>query len=126
VPRGVRWGRSGARRCRVVELMAGTSIPHLAIPLRVTPAHSLAVNEQANPDDLAQCVEVLLLTETGDRIEVPDYGVPPMLFSRVDPVAIVEACSHWEPRATVEADAVVGDSWDDLVTSVVASVRAVS
>lgn len=105
-------------------IMAGTSIPHLAIPLRVSPAHSLTVNEQASPEDLAQCVQVLLLTEIGDRIEVPDYGVRPMLFSRVSPVAIIEACSRWEPRATVSAEAVVGDTWDDLVTSVTAFVRS--
>jgi phage baseplate assembly protein W len=69
-------------------------------------------------------VQVLLLTEIGYRVEVPEYGVRPMMFATVDSVAVVEACSRWEPRAEVSIESAVGETWDDLVTSVVANVRS--
>lgn len=100
------------------------AIPHLRIPLQVLPDGSLAMNEQATPDDLAQCVKVLMLTEIGDRIEVPKYGVVPMLFNTVSRHLLLEAISRWEPRATVDVEVIAGPTWDDLLTSVVENVRS--
>ncbi len=80
-----------------------TDIPHLAIPLTLGPGGQLAVNEQDTLDDVAQCVQVLLETTAGSRIEEPSYGVPDLTFRTSLTLADVEAAiDEWEPRATVE------------------------
>lgn len=101
-----------------------SGIPHLRIPMRVISDGTFETNGQNSLDDLAQCVQVLMLTEIGDRIEVPAYGVAPMLFSTVRPNLVEDAIHRWEPRASVAVSAIIGENWDDLVTNVVENVRS--
>jgi phage baseplate assembly protein W len=83
----------------------------------------MATVEQDTPEDVAQCVEVLLMTETGSRVEVPEYGVDPWVFRRPDRTAVVAACERWEPRAKVGLSVVQGVGWDEMVEAVTAETR---
>ena len=104
-------------------MVGAVTVPHLALPLRLTRDGSMATVDQDGPDEVAQCVEVLLMTEQGSRVEVHDYGVPGWVFQRPDRTAVVAACSRWEPRADVTITAVQGVGWDELVESVTAELR---
>lgn len=56
--------------------------------------------EQDTLDEIAQCVEVLLSTTEGQRLEVPDYGIPDPTFSVDLPLREIETkIADWEPRA---------------------------
>lgn len=65
-----------------------------------------------------QCVAALLGTAEGDRLEVPDYGLPDQVFTLSGTrAAVMAAIERWEPRAlavvTEEAQVL-----DDLVRRV--------
>lgn len=88
-------------------------VPHLSIPLRVTPSGGLAVNEQDGIDDVTQCVRVLLATQAGSRIDSVEYGIhdPTFAVSRsgqLDTADLEAAVAEWEPRAEVDFDSLVG------------------
>lgn len=78
-------------------------VPHFAIPFRVDSSGAAAVVDQDSFQEIAQCCEVLFLTTPGERIELPEYGVPNQVFlpeSLVDTSALSTAVKKWEPRAT--------------------------
>lgn len=58
--------------------------------------------------DIQNCVEAVLRTERGSRLELPEFGIPNMAFQTngPQPQPIREAIDRWEPRAryAVEAD----------------------
>lgn len=79
---------------------ASVSVPHLALPLRYLNGSAL-VNEQDQPDDIADCVYAICKTNPGDRIEMPDFGLLDPAFGQ-EPLpasAIQSQIEHWEPRA---------------------------
>jgi phage baseplate assembly protein W len=80
-----------------------TVVPHFAFPFRVGPS-GMATVEQDSLEEIAQCVEVVVRTRPGDRIENPELGVTDLTFS-ADPVpdraVITAAVEVWEPRASV-------------------------
>lgn len=79
-------------------------VPKLSFPFRLSESgRSVMVVEQNSDDEILDCVEVLLSTERGERLEVPDYGVPDQSFLQggVDVNDLVGAVARWEPRATV-------------------------
>ena len=79
-------------------------IPHLKFPLQLN-GSSFAVVDQDSADDIVQCVEVLVGTTRGQRMELPEYGVADPTFADViDVQDVINAVAEWEPRATVEAD----------------------
>lgn len=82
-------------------------VPHFALPFRFETdptgeAHA-AVNEQDSPDDIADCVQAILMCPLGFRLELPDFGVRDQTFG--SPGAnlddIQAAISLYEPRADV-------------------------
>src|SRR5688572_10071540 len=78
-------------------------IPHFAIPFRVDASGSAVVVDQDSFEEIAQCVGVLFSTTKGQRIELPDYGVPDQVFteqSSVDTSELAGVVNQWEPRAT--------------------------
>lgn len=92
-------------------------VPHFAMPLRLD-GSSFAVVEQDSDEDILQNVAVLVNTNIGDRIEIPDYGTPDQLFQeRIDAGGVAEAVDEWEPRATVTVEESV-DSVDELMRHV--------
>jgi phage baseplate assembly protein W len=87
-------------------------IPHFAIPFRVTASGSAAVVDQDSFEEIGQCVAVLMSTTAGERIELPDYGIPNPVFqveSDVDTAELATAVQKWEPRATALVHSTVID-----------------
>jgi phage baseplate assembly protein W len=87
-------------------------VPHFAHPFRVDASGSVAVLDQDTDEEIAQCVQVLLSTTVGERIEVPTYGIPNPVFrnqSTVDDANMAAAVRKWEPRATALVHSTVID-----------------
>lgn len=77
-------------------------VPHFAFPLRFESGGGATVVEQDTPEEITQCVEVLLRTHDGTRIEVPEYGVSDFAFRvDVDRSLLLGEVERWEPRARV-------------------------
>lgn len=77
-------------------------IPHFSFPFRRTMnGKSVVVTEQDMDDEILDCLEVLLTTERGERIELPDYGLPDPLFVQggMSLETIQQVIATWEPRA---------------------------
>ncbi|MCA1781991.1 MAG: hypothetical protein ABR616_05775 [Dermatophilaceae bacterium] len=87
------------------------SVPHFELPLRLRGSGSFAVLEQDFPEEIVQAVEVLLRTEVGTRVEVPEYGAESMLFRTViNRDLIAQQIEEWEPRVI----AILEDRPDDF------------
>jgi phage baseplate assembly protein W len=87
-------------------------VPHFALPFRVTAAGSVAVVEQDTFEEIAQCVGVLFSTTRGERLELPDYGIPNPVFqaeAAVNTAELAMAVKQWEPRATALVHSTVID-----------------
>lgn len=77
-------------------------VPHLALPFRIHANGSANVLEQDTRDEVAQSVRVLVSTREGERIEVPAYGIPDLVFDVQSPEHIIDgAVEEWEPRASI-------------------------
>jgi phage baseplate assembly protein W len=79
-----------------------TVVPQLSLPLRIDPATgTYAEVEQDSVDDVAGCVEAVLLTRIGERDELPEFGTPDLAFLELplDLGALVRLVEQWEPRA---------------------------
>lgn len=75
---------------------------HFAFPFRFGAAGRANVVEQDSPEEIEQGVKVLLLTELGERVEVPDFGVEEGTFrTALDLDAYAEAATEWDERASV-------------------------
>lgn len=83
-------------------------IPHLAVPIRFE-NDEIAVVEQDSPDDIAQCVEAVLRTIVGTRIDAPEYGISDPTFHQISPSpsaeAYVQAVERFEPRVRLLGEA---------------------
>lgn len=92
------------------------SIPHFRLPFRVTNG-SVDTIEQDSLDEIAQCVQVLLSTELGTRLELPDYGIAqPLFMTKIDFSAVLAQLDKWEPRARTVINSDI-DSTDELLRS---------
>lgn len=80
------------------------SVPHFAAPFRVENG-AVATVEQDSPEEIAQCVEAVLNTMVGSRIEAPGYGIPDETFKTQAPnpsIAVyLAAVEEAEPRAVL-------------------------
>ncbi|HTU13701.1 MAG TPA: GPW/gp25 family protein [Solirubrobacterales bacterium] len=82
-------------------------VPHIKLPLTFTD-WGTAVVEQDSAEEIRQCVELVLRTPTGSRVEVPEFGIDDLAFSRsTDRIEeeVLRAVDEWEPRARAMADA---------------------
>ena len=97
-------------------------VPHLAFPVRVD-GSTFATVEQDSFDDVAGCVELVLRTPRGSRIDAPEFGLPDLTFNegRVDPALVTGALDRWEDRVgqvlTLDPASTI-DSTDALVAHV--------
>lgn len=80
------------------------SIPHFSLPFRVVNG-SIAEVEQGSVEEIEDCVESILRTIAGTRIDNPDFGVPDESFTQQTPNSSAElyiaAIEAQEPRARV-------------------------
>lgn len=92
------------------------AVPHFAYPFRVSGDH-VAVVEQDTWDEVAQSVQMVLTTERGSRLAVPEYGVDSPLFAtltRGREQHMLEAVNRWEPRARATIG-ITADNVDEFV-----------
>jgi hypothetical protein len=78
-------------------------IPHFDYPFRLTAQGHPVVVEQDAIEEIESCLAVILITEEGQRIELPEFGIESLLFKR-QPVPvddIYNAITDQEPRAAV-------------------------
>jgi phage baseplate assembly protein W len=75
---------------------------HLSSPFTLT-AHGAKVIEQGTTEDIEQCVYRVAVFPEGTREDLPEYGIPPLLFSTapLDQTLLQEAVERWEPRASI-------------------------
>lgn len=66
----------------------------------------LKAAEQGSGDDLVSCVEAVLRTRIGDRMEHPEFGTFDLRFQQlpVDLDTVVAHVARWEPRARLLAE----------------------
>ena len=84
--------------------MAQLEIPQISFPLRFAAGKPIVV-EQDSDDEVRDCVEVLMRTPLGSRLEYSDYGIAdPTFRSEVDLDEIREAIGEWELRADIQID----------------------
>lgn len=96
-------------------------IPHFDLPFRM--AGHAVVNDQDTLEDVSTCVEAIVRTHKGQRIEVPDFGIPDPTF-QVQPIrldAIVNAILDQEPRASILVEQ-APDRFDSLIARIIARV----
>lgn len=78
----------------------GTQPPqHLRIPFTIDATGAASTVDQDSWLDVAQCVQTLLATPSGSRVELPDYGVPDLTFTDGTHANLEQAVQKWEPRA---------------------------
>lgn len=75
--------------------------PHFTFPFQRSASGIAAVQEQDSEEEIMDCVEVLLSTEIGERMELPEYGLPDQTFSQggADIERVSGVVQKWEPRA---------------------------
>lgn len=99
------------------------NIPHFAVPFEIAVtghgAPTALVTEQDSPEEILDCVEVVLRYETGYRLEKPEFGTPDQTFAEPAPDTkrIFGAIDIWEPRAEPVITAEV-DKFDSLISRV--------
>lgn len=77
-------------------------IPHLKIPLELA-GNSFATVEQDSPEDIAQCVKIILRTPFGSRDDVPTMGLTEQRYRAGGPnlAEIERQILEHEPRVDV-------------------------
>lgn len=81
--------------------------PHFKFPFQFTADGSrLQVVEQDSDDEIVDCVEVLISTLQGERIELPDYGIQDQAFRQggVDTGHILAQIRKFEERASIQLE----------------------
>ena len=78
------------------------SIPDLSYPPRIVDG-DVATVEQGSIEEIQQCVEAVLHTIVGSRIDAPEYGIPNETFKQLGPDenadVYLAAIEEAEPRA---------------------------
>jgi phage baseplate assembly protein W len=78
--------------------------PQFHMPFQVVNGQITQI-EQDSQREVEQCVEAILSTRIGSRLEEPEFGIPDQLFELLPPDPNVDdvlaAIELWEPRARV-------------------------
>lgn len=81
--------------------------PHFRFPFQFTSSGTRAqVVEQDSDEEIMDCIQVLLSTEIGERIELPDYGIADQTFREngVNTAHIMAQIRRFEERAEIELE----------------------
>jgi phage baseplate assembly protein W len=96
------------------------TVPQLAWPFQIGADGAPATVAQDSLEELAQSVELIVTTRSGERLGAPRFGVPDPVGRRdASLVEIVAAIAEHEPRvdATVTAQRIVdGDPLAQAIT----------
>jgi len=107
-----------ATPAKVFRPTASSAIPptpvrgpqHLTVPMTLSATGSYGCVDQDSPADVTSCVQVLLRTRVGERLEVPQFGVPDPTFMAAGQGwagVLEQAVQRWEPRAAGAAIPIV-------------------
>jgi phage baseplate assembly protein W len=80
------------------------SVKHFSFPFTLGPNKHARAVEQDSDDDIMGCVEAVCRTQIGQRIEVPEFGLPDQTFAEggPDPTMVERAVETWEERCAAE------------------------
>lgn len=81
--------------------------PHFKFPFRFSSTGTrIQYVEQDSDDEILDCIEVLLSTTQGERIELPDYGIADQVFREngVNSAHILAQIRKYEERADVQLE----------------------
>lgn len=96
--------------------------PHFSLPFRFQGNPPVAVmTEQDSVDEIADCIEAVVLTRPGERMELPNFGLRDPTFTGVSDDDLMTAIERWEPRATIAVEA--GWDFDNFAQEVRVTVR---
>lgn len=82
-------------------------VPHFKFPFQLTSDGSrVQVTKQDSDEEIMDCIEVLLATEVGERVEMTDYGILDQVFREngVDVAHIMSQIRIFEERANVQLE----------------------
>lgn len=105
----------------------------MSFPVRLGPDGRVAVS--SGPDNIRECIRVVLLTEPGERLHLPEFGggAGRFLFEpntvgtrRRVQERIEEALRRWEPRIALESVTVEEDPDDPQAAIATVSYRLVA
>lgn len=82
-------------------------VPHFDLPFRFVNGKAVEV-EQDTVEDIVVCIEALLRTRPGQRLDLPTYGTPDPLFQGADADDLLNVIQEWEPRANIAIE----EGWD--------------
>lgn len=78
------------------------TVPHFTFPFRFAQGGVPDTVEQDTLEEIEQGVKILMLSERGERLEVPDFGIPDLTFQvDIDVQAIRDAAKEWDERSEV-------------------------
>ena len=93
----------------------GVTTPHFALPFRFI-AGTAAVTEQDSTEEVMDCVQAIVRYTHGDRTELPEFGLPDLLFTTgdIDTELIDQLIQEWEPRAESLSEE-IPDEYDQTI-----------
>lgn len=105
-----------------------TEIPHFRIPfdfIQEGGRVAAAETEQGSADEVFDCVQAIIRTQHGSRIENIDFGINQQEFKQapLDLARLQADVLEWEPRANV-VFSTQSDEFDHLIQRVLAEVHS--
>ena len=100
-----------------------TDVPHFDLPFRLDGLGHAMVVEQDSIDDVSNCVEAVIRTIIGDRVELPGFGIDNPVFTNqpISASGIMAAVLDQEPRAHLLLTQ-APDKFDYLIAKVLVEV----
>jgi phage baseplate assembly protein W len=94
--------------------------PHFAVPFRFGNSGHAECVEQDSHDDVYQCVQAIVRTVRGQRLELPDFGINDTVMQEGGPDVsdISGAIEQYEDRASYVIDVDYEEDIDSLMWSI--------
>lgn len=75
----------------------------LSHPFRILPSGSAAVLDDATDEYMAERIALILTTEEGERVLVPDFGVGDLAYSGLTQAALAVQCDLFDLPVSILA-----------------------
>jgi phage baseplate assembly protein W len=79
-------------------------IPHIRLPFTLLPGGGVNVFEEDSDQEVAQCVQTILVYPKGHRLDRPEFGISDPTFRTPHEAEIEQAIDDWELRARYTLD----------------------
>jgi phage baseplate assembly protein W len=106
--------------------MPNLEAPHFQIPFNFGANGHATCVEQDSEDDIFQCIQSVVKTPRGFRLELPGFGIDDPVFKEGGPdtADIASAIATWEPRANAVVDLTQDENVDQLAWDVLVSMES--